>query len=42
MPQNRGMPGPESGCGWVGEQGKGVEDRRFSERKIRKGIAFEM
>jgi hypothetical protein len=23
MPQYRGMPGPESGSGWVGEQGGG-------------------
>ena len=24
MPQYRGMPGPGSGSGWVGEQGRGV------------------
>jgi hypothetical protein len=24
MPQYRGMPGPGSQSGWVGEQGKGV------------------
>jgi hypothetical protein len=23
MPQYRGMPGPRSGSGWVGEQGRG-------------------
>jgi hypothetical protein len=23
MPQYRGMPGPRSGSGWVGEQGEG-------------------
>jgi hypothetical protein len=23
MPQYRGMPGPGSGSGWVGEQGRG-------------------
>jgi hypothetical protein len=23
MPQYKGMPRPQSGCGWVGEQGKG-------------------
>jgi hypothetical protein len=38
MPQYRGMPGPGSVSGWVGEQ----EDRRFSEGKPGKGIAFEM
>jgi hypothetical protein len=42
MPQYRGMPGPESRSGWVEEQGEGEEDRRFSERKLGKGIAFEM
>ena len=40
MPQYRGMPGPGSGSGWVGEQGKG--DRGFSEGKPGKGITFEM
>jgi hypothetical protein len=25
MPQYRGMPGPRSGSGWVGEQGRGGE-----------------
>jgi hypothetical protein len=29
MPQYRGMPGPGSGSGWVGEQGKGEGDRGF-------------
>jgi hypothetical protein len=24
MPQYRGTPGPRSGSGWVGEQGRGV------------------
>jgi hypothetical protein len=28
--------------GWVGEQGKGGGDRRFSEGKPGKGITFEM
>jgi hypothetical protein len=42
MPQNRGMPGAGSRSGWVGEQGEGGEDRRFSERKLGKGITFEM
>jgi hypothetical protein len=37
MPQYREMPGPGSGSGWVGDQKEG-----FSERKLRKGIAFEM
>jgi hypothetical protein len=41
MPQYRGMPGPGSGSGWVGDRGRGG-DRGFSERKLEKGIAFEM
>jgi hypothetical protein len=28
--------------GWVREQGEGRGDRGFSERKLGKGIAFEM
>jgi hypothetical protein len=35
-----GMPGPGSRNGWVGEQGEG--NRGFSERKLGKGITFEM
>ena len=42
MPQCRGMPGPGSGSGWVGELGKPGEDRGFSEEKLGKGITFEM
>jgi hypothetical protein len=43
MPQYREMPGPESGSGCVGEQGAGWgRYRGFSERKLGKGIAFEM
>ena len=42
MYQYRGMPGPGSWSGWVGEQGKGREDRGFSEGKLEKGITFEM
>jgi hypothetical protein len=42
MPQYNGMPGPGSRSGWVGEQGKGEEDRRFPEGKLGKGIIFEM
>ena len=42
MPQFGGMPGPESGSGWVGEQGEGGRDRGFSEGKLGKGIIFEM
>jgi hypothetical protein len=41
MPQYRGMPGPGSRSGWVGEQGKG-RVRRLLEKKVGKGIAFEM
>jgi hypothetical protein len=26
MPQYRGMPGPKSGSGWVGEWGEGIGD----------------
>jgi hypothetical protein len=42
MPQYRGMPGPGSRSGWVGEQGELGRDRRFSEGKLGKGITFEM
>jgi hypothetical protein len=42
MPQYRGMPGPESRSGWVGEQGEKGEDRAFSEGKLGKGITFEI
>jgi hypothetical protein len=42
MPQYRGMPGPESGSGWVGEQGKQGGNRGFSEVKLGKGKTFEM
>jgi hypothetical protein len=42
VPQYRGMPGSRSGSGWVGEQGKWGEDRRFSEGKLGMGITFEM
>ena len=42
MLQCRGLPGPGSRCGWVGEQGKGQGDRGFSKGKLGKGITFEM
>jgi hypothetical protein len=42
IPQYRGMPGPGSRCWWVGEQGEGGGYSGFSERKLGKGIAFEM
>jgi hypothetical protein len=42
VPQCRGMPGPGSRSGWVGEQGEVGGDRGFSERKLGKGITFEM
>jgi hypothetical protein len=42
MLQYRGMAGPGSRSGWVGEQGKGRRDREFSEGKLGKGITFEM
>jgi hypothetical protein len=42
MPQYREMPGPEKRNGWVRDQGEEGEDREFSERKLGKGITFEM
>jgi hypothetical protein len=42
MPQYRGIPGPGSRSGWVGEQGEWGNDRGFSEGKPGKGITFEM
>jgi hypothetical protein len=42
MPQYRGMPRPESGSGWVGEQGKWGGNSGVSEVKPGKGITFEM
>jgi hypothetical protein len=36
------MPGPGSRSGWVVEQGEWGGYRGFSERKLGKGIAFEM
>jgi hypothetical protein len=35
------MPGPGSGSWWVGNQGKGVVDRGFSEGKPVKGITLK-
>jgi hypothetical protein len=34
MPQYRGMPGPGSRSGWVGEQGRGVY-RRLSGQHLK-------
>jgi hypothetical protein len=31
MPQYRGMPGPRSGSGWVGEQGRGEGIGNFQD-----------
>jgi hypothetical protein len=42
MPQDRGMSGPRSRSGWVGEQGEGRGDKGFSKGKPGKGITFEM
>jgi hypothetical protein len=42
MPQYRGMPGPGSRSGWVGEQGEGKGNRELSEGKLGKGITFEL
>ena len=35
-------PGTGSRSGWIGEQWERGEDRGFSERKLGKGITFEM
>jgi hypothetical protein len=42
MFQCRGMAGPRSRSGWVGEQGERGGHRGFSEGKPGKGITFEM
>jgi hypothetical protein len=42
MPQYRGMPGPGRGSEWVGEQREEGRDRGFLDRKLGKGIIFEM
>jgi hypothetical protein len=42
MSQYRGLPGPESGSGWVGEQGEEEGYRGFSEGELGEGITFEM
>jgi hypothetical protein len=42
MPQCKGMPGPGSRSGWVGEQEEGGADRQFSERKPGKATTFEI
>jgi hypothetical protein len=34
MSQDRGMPGPGSRSGWVGEQGEWERDKGFSEGKL--------
>jgi hypothetical protein len=41
LPQCRRRPGPGSWSGWVGEQGEGERERRFSEWKPGKGLIFE-
>jgi hypothetical protein len=42
MPHYRGMPGPGSGSGWGCKQVEVGGHMGFSERKLGKGIAFEM
>jgi hypothetical protein len=42
MPQYRGIPGPGSQSGCVGEQGEAGEDRGVLEGKLGKRITFEM
>ena len=42
MPQYRGIPGPRSRSGWVGEQGEGRGDGEGLEGKLGKGITFEI
>jgi hypothetical protein len=41
MSQYRGTSGPGN-SGWVGKHGKVGGDREFLERKLGKGITFEM
>ena len=41
MPQYRGMSGPGSRSGWVGEWGEEGGDRGSSEGQPGKGITFE-
>jgi hypothetical protein len=41
MPQYRGMPGQEAGVGELGSMVQGGY-KELSERKLGKGIAFEM
>jgi hypothetical protein len=41
MHQYRGMSGPGSRGGWVGEPGEGVNNRGFLERELGKWITFE-
>jgi hypothetical protein len=42
MSRYRGMPGPGSQTGWVGETGKEDSGRGFLEGKAGKGITFKM
>ena len=42
LPQYRVMPGPGGGSRWVGEQEERGGHRGILERKLGKGIAFEM
>ena len=42
MHQCKGIPGPESGSGWVGEQGKRGADRGFSVGKPGMRTTFAM
>ena len=42
MSQCRGIPAPGIESRWVGEQGEWGEEGGFSERKLGKGITFEM
>jgi hypothetical protein len=42
MSQNRGIPGAGRESGWVGKQGEERGGRGFLERKLGKGITFEM
>ena len=42
MPQYKGLPGPGSSSGLVGEQGEERGERGFLEGKLGKGITFVM
>jgi hypothetical protein len=42
MPRYRGITGPRGRSGWVEEQREEIGNRAFLERKLGKGITFEV